>query len=152
MSLAASGWRFPTVGDAYRGPRVPWMTGSWGATGGGSGSGLTTEERERWDVRMASAMEGLLQGGRRAAYTMEGFLQGGAPTVEGLLEGGRRAAYSFRDSLADAVDSPGGAGAECCAALERSNLHAWNPPGSPVSPSIGAVTVSYTHLTLPTKA
>lgn len=140
LSLAASGWRFPTVGDAYRGPRVPWKTGGWGATGGGSGSDLQTEEeRERWDVRMASAMEGLLQGGRRAAYTMEGFLQGGAHTVEGLLEGGRRAAYSFRDSLADAVDSPGGAGAECCTALERPTLHAWNPPGSPVSPSIGAV-------------
>ncbi|CAM9837311.1 unnamed protein product [Laminaria digitata] len=141
LSLAASGWRFPTVGDAYRVPRVPWKTGSWGATAGGdSGTDLQTEEeRERWDVRMASAMEGLLQGGRRAAYTMEGFLQGGAHTVEGLLEGGRRAAYSFRDSLADAVDSPGGAGAECCAAVERSNLHAWNTPGSPVSPSVGAV-------------
>lgn len=143
LSLAASGLRFPTVPDAYRGPRVPWKTGSWGATGGGNGSDLQTEEeRERWDVRMASAMEGLLQGGRRAAYTMEGFLQGGAHTMEGLLEGGRRAAYSFRDSLADAVDSPGGAGAECCAALERSSLHAWKPPGSPVSPSIRTTVMS----------
>ncbi|CAM9820328.1 unnamed protein product, partial [Scytosiphon promiscuus] len=86
LSHAASGLRFPTVGDAYRGPRVPWSNG--------------TAEQERWAVRMASTMfmeggrravytlEGMLQGGRRAAYTMEGFLQGGALTMEGLLQGG----------------------------------------------------------------
>lgn len=108
LSLAASGLRFPTVGDAYRGPRVPWgngavSRGSGGGSGGGGNGGDGTDEQaeqERWAVRMASAMfmeggrravytlEGMLQGGRRAAYTMEGFLQGGALTMEGLLQGG----------------------------------------------------------------
>lgn len=108
LSLAASGLRFPTVGDSYRGPRVRWgngvMSGGGSRGGGGDGGGGTGRdeqaEQERWAVRMASAMfmeggrravytlEGMLQGGRRAAYTMEGFLQGGALTMEGLLQGG----------------------------------------------------------------
>ncbi|CAB1113166.1 unnamed protein product [Ectocarpus sp. CCAP 1310/34] len=124
LSLAASGLRFPTVGDAYRGPGILWGSGATGGGGdgggGGSGSGSGSgsgadveekEEQERWAVRTASAMlleggrravytmEGLLQGGRRAAYTMEGFLQGGANTMEGLLQGGRRAAYTMEGLL-----------------------------------------------------
>lgn len=136
LSLAASGWRFPTVGDAYRGPR-PW--GAGGTKAGQVGEEGEEEEGERWAVRMASAMEGLLEGGRRAAYTMEGLLQGGrraaysmegllraAYAMESLLEGGRRAAYSLRDSLADVAEAPGGAGAECCGAMAR------ECPGTPV--------------------
>lgn len=159
LSLAASGLRFPTVGDAYRAPGVLRGNGTGGGgDGGGAGSGADAEEKEeqeRWAVRMASAMlleggrraaytmEGLLEGGRRAAYTMEGFLQGGANTMEGLLqggrraaytmegllEGGRRAAYNLRDQLADVADAPGGAGAECC------SIAVLTSPGSPVSPA-----------------
>lgn len=81
----------------------------------------------------AYTMEGLLEGGRRAAYTMEGILQGGAYTMEGLLEGGRRAAYSLRDSLADVADAPGGAGAECCASMAR------DTPGQTISPGVGTI-------------
>lgn len=146
LSARASGWRFPTVGDAYRGPRVLWRNGGM-STGGDRTEAEAAAEGERWAVRMASAMEGLLQGGRRAAYTVEGLFQGGtytmeglmqvgrrgAYTMEGLLEGGRRAAYSLRDSLADVADAPGGAGAECYVAV------AWNSPASPASPSVGAV-------------
>lgn len=134
LSLAASGWRFPTVGDAYRGPRA-WGAGGTKAEQEREG-GEEGEEGERWAVRMASAMEGLLEGGRRAAYTMEGFLQSrrrAAYTMEGLLEGGRRAAYSLRDSLADVADAPGGAGAEWCGAM------AWDPSGTPASGAARAV-------------
>ena len=92
LSLAPIGWRFSMVGDAYRGPRV-WRTGSDGA------SEAEVDEGERWAARVANAVEGLLEGGRRAAYTMEGLLQGGANTMEGLLEGGRRAAYTMEGLL-----------------------------------------------------
>lgn len=157
LSIGASAWRFPAVGDyGYRSPWVMmWENG--GNNNRGSGDGRTdvaervaAAEGERWAVRMASAVEVFMQGGRRAAYTMEGLLQGGAQTMEelfqgggrraaytmeGLLEGGRRAAYSLRDSLADVADAPGGAGAECYTAAAI-----WEgSPSSPVSSRVKAV-------------
>ncbi|CAM9583880.1 unnamed protein product [Ectocarpus sp. 13 AM-2016] len=160
LSLAASGLRFPTVGDAYRGPGVLWGNGATGGSGdgGGSGSGADAEEKEeqeRWAVRMASAMlleggrravytmEGLLQGGRRAAYTMEGFLQGGANTMEGLLQGGRRAAYTMEGlleggrraayNLRDQLADV--ADAPGGAGAECCSIAVLTSPGSPVSPA-----------------
>lgn len=153
LSVAASGWRFPTVEGAYRGPRELWRHGGGLGSSGEEGA---EEEGERWAVRIGSAVEGLLlQGGRRAAYTMEGLFQGGAYTMEGLfhggastmegllqggrraaytmeglLEGGRRAAYSLRDSLADVAEAPGGAGADCYRSF------GWNPPESPRPPLV----------------
>lgn len=79
LSLAASGLRFPSVGDGYRYP--------WESRAGGEAT-VVDGDGERWAQRVASALEG-------------------------LLEGGKRAAYSLRDSLADVADAPGGAGAEC---------------------------------------
>ncbi|CBN76540.1 chromosome 22 open reading frame 13, isoform CRA_c [Ectocarpus siliculosus] len=164
LSLAASGLRFPTVGDAYRGPGVLWGNGATGGGGGGGGSGSGSgsgadaeekEEQERWAVRMASAMlleggrravytmEGLLQGGRRAAYTMEGFLQGGANTMEGLLQGGRRAAYTMEGLLEGGRRAAYNlrdqladvADAPGGAGAECCSIAVLTSPGSPVSPA-----------------
>ncbi|CAM9359808.1 unnamed protein product [Ectocarpus sp. 6 AP-2014] len=164
LSLAASGLRFPTVGDAYRGPGVLRGNGATGGGGGGGGGGSGSgsgadakekEEQERWAVRMASAMlleggrravytmEGLLQGGRRAAYTMEGFLQGGANTMEGLLQGGRRAAYTMEGLLEGGRRAAYNlrdqladvADAPGGAGAECCSIAVLTSPGSPVSPA-----------------